>query len=86
MSAIQEHPPEVLTEQRPWYRVRELWAGASIVAIWLAVLFVALFAPDLMTTSAAADSARIPSVVLVAPFAALATWAVARHGLGRRGG
>ena len=86
MSAVQEHPPEVVPVQRPWYRVSELWAGISIVAIWLAVLFVALAAPDLLTTSVAGDTARIPSVVLVAPFAALATWAVARHGFGRRGG
>ena len=64
---------------------REMWAGLAIAVIWLAVLFTAVYGPDIVTTSAGASSSTVPAVVVVALFAWPTTWAVAKHGFGRRG-
>jgi len=64
--------------------VRNMWAGLAIVVMWLAVLFDALFGPDIVITSGGAtNSTTIPSAVGVALFAWLATQGVAKHGLSR---
>lgn len=66
------------------FLVREMWAALAIVVIWLAVLFDAVLGPDIVTTSSSGDTATVPSAVVVALFAALATVAVARYGFGRQ--
>ena len=63
--------------------VSETWTSLAIGLIWLVVLAVALFGPDIVTSNAGGFS-RIPSAVVVAFFAWLSTWVVARHGFGRR--
>jgi len=69
---------------RPRILVREAWASLAITAMWLAVLFAALFGPDFVTTSGAgATTTTIPSAVIVAVFAYLGTRVVARYGLNR---
>jgi hypothetical protein len=60
--------------------LRNMWAGLAIVVMWLAVLFDALFGPDVVTTNSTGTSTTIPSAVVVALFAWLATKAVAKHG------
>ena len=68
---------------RPWslrLLVPEMWASLAIVVMWLAVLFDAVFGPDIVNRSAGGDSSTVPSAVAVALFAFLATWAVARVG------
>jgi hypothetical protein len=61
-----------------------MWAGLAIVVMWLAVLFDALFGPDIVSTSGGGtNTTTIPSAVAVALFAWLATKAVAKHGFGR---
>ena len=58
----------------------EMWASLAIVTMWLAVLFDAIYGPDIVTrSSGGSDSATIPSAVLVALFAFLATWPVAKY-------
>jgi hypothetical protein len=60
---------------------REMWASVAIVAMWLAVLFAAIYGPDVVTSSAGgSDSATIPSAVVMALFACIATWPVAKYG------
>jgi anthranilate phosphoribosyltransferase len=64
-----------------------MWAGLAITAIWLAVLFVGLFAGDIVSidgTPGAGTSTTVPSVVVVAFFAALATVPIAGWGFGSR--
>ena len=59
----------------------------AIAAMWLAVLFDALFRPDIASTrgtSGATNSTTVPSAVAVALFASLASWVVAKYGFGRR--
>jgi hypothetical protein len=88
MSSISHEPSTAVPERRRWSSkllVREMWAALAIAVMWLAVLFAALFGPDIVSTSAGANSTIIPSAVAVALFAALATRAVAKYGFGDRG-
>lgn len=73
-----------LPERQSWsvrLRVPEMWASLAIAVMWLAVLFDAVFGPDIVTTSSGgSDTARIPSAIVVALFAFLATRSVAKYG------
>jgi hypothetical protein len=62
---------------------RQTWASLAIGVMWLAVLFDALFGPDLVVSNASGTTS-IPSAVFVALFAYLATRVVAKHGFDRR--
>ena len=87
MSTAAHEPARAVPERRRLSTqlvTRDMWTALAIVAIWLAVLFSAVFGPDMVTTSSGGDGARIPSAVLVALFAALATRAVARYGFGHQ--
>jgi hypothetical protein len=87
MSTISHEPPTEVPERPRWSSkliVREMWAALAIAVMWLAVLFAALFGPNLVSTSAGANSTTVPSGVAVAFFATVATWAVAKHGFGDR--
>jgi hypothetical protein len=61
----------------------EFWASLAIAFMWLAVLFDAVFGPDIVVSNSSGLT-RIPSVIVVAGFAWLATRAVARRGFGHR--
>lgn len=58
----------------------EVGASVAIGVIWLAVMFTAIFGPNIETASAGGDHSSVPSAVVVAIFAFLATWVVARRG------
>jgi hypothetical protein len=64
--------------------VPETWASLAIGVMWLAVLFDALFGPDLVVSNASGTT-TIPSAIIVALFAYLATRVVARYGFRRAG-
>lgn len=72
-----------------WYAyvlVRDMWASLAIASMWMAVLFDALFGPNLVATSGTnASATTIPSAIIVALFAYLGTRVVARYGFGRSG-
>lgn len=59
--------------------VPEMWAAIAIAVIWLAVLFDALFGPDLVVNNASGMTS-VPSAIIIAFFAYLATRVVARYG------
>jgi hypothetical protein len=63
-------------------RIHEMWASLAISVMWLAVLLDALFGPDLVFSSPSGVT-TIPSAVIVALFAYLATRVVARYGFRR---
>jgi len=87
MTVVSHEPSSLGQEQGfPWsqFLVRELWASLAISVIWLAVLFDALFGPNIVNTSAGGGMSSVPSAVVVALFAFLATWPVARYGLRQR--
>ena len=60
--------------------VRDTWASLAIVVMWLSVLFDAIFGPDIVNTTAGGDHSSVPSAVVLALFAFLATWVVAKYG------
>jgi uncharacterized membrane protein (DUF485 family) len=83
MSSISHEPSRAVQEKKRWSLqliVPEMWATLAIVVMWLAVLFSAIFGPNIVNTSAGGDTSSVPSAVVVALFAFLATWVVARYG------
>lgn len=51
--------------------------------MWLAVLFSAVFGPDVVSSSPGGNTTTIPSAVAVALFAAIGTRIVAKYGFGQ---
>lgn len=75
-------------EARPDMSLRpvlaEVAASIAIVVMWLAVLFDALFGPNIVTSNGAGtNTSSVPSAVPVAFFAFLANWVVARYAFRR---
>jgi hypothetical protein len=61
-------------------RVREMWAGIAIVAMWLSVLFVGIYGSDFVTSTPGGTTTTIPSAFLVGFFAFLGTVSCAKYG------
>ena len=86
MSTISHDPSRSVAEPRRWsgkLLVREMWAALSIAVMWIAVLFAAVYGGDIVSTSVTTHT-TIPSAVVMALFAFLATWPVAKYGFGDR--
>jgi hypothetical protein len=62
-----------------WLHARALWAGLSIITMWLAVLFVGVFGGDFIHSSTTGFT-RFPVVVFLLPFVLPATIVVGRRG------
>ena len=89
MVTIPHEPSGVDQDRQRWslqLLVPEMWASLAIVVMWLAVLFDAIYGPDIVSSKRAGlgaeTSISVPSVVAVALFAFLGTWVVARYGFG----
>ena len=83
MDTVSHERTGAAQEGRHWSAqvlVPEMWASLAIVVMWLAVLFDAIFGPDIVTTGVAGDRSSVPSAVALALFAFLGTWVVARYG------
>ena len=78
------HEPTKGAEGRPTLvgvlSITQMWASLAIIVMWLAVLFAAVYGPDIVSNGVAGDRSIVPSVVVVALFAFLATWPVAKYG------
>jgi ABC-type uncharacterized transport system permease subunit len=61
-----------------------MWATVSIVAMWVAVLFVGVYGGEMTFHSVDSSVTTIPSGVAVALFAAIGTVAVAKRVFGRK--
>ncbi len=71
-------------ERRGWIDLPVLWVSLAIAVIWVAVLFAAVYGPDMtFMNGSGTEVTTIPSGVGVALFAFLASSAVAKHGFGR---
>ena len=82
--ATVSHESSGAPERSRWtlrLQVPEMWAALAIAVIWLAVLFDAVFGPDLIVSNASGLT-RLPSALVIALFAYLATRVVARYGFG----
>ena len=71
-------------QSHAWVRSPALWAGLSIITMWLAVLFVGLFGGNILSSTAGGDSTSVPVVVVVLPFVLPATIVAARRGFTAR--
>jgi len=74
------HEPSV-DSRFAWLRVTEMWASLAITTMWVAVLFDALFGPNITSSTVGGTTSSVPSAVAVALFATIGTWAVAKYGL-----
>jgi hypothetical protein len=86
MTTISHEPSQAVEKKRGWsseFLVREMWASLAIAVIWLSVLFDAIYGPDIVNHTAGGDFSTVPSAVVVALFAFLATWVVAKYGYPR---
>jgi hypothetical protein len=85
MSSISHPPVEVAAGH--WTArllVAEMWASLAIVAMWIAVAVTAIWGADFVSSNGSGtNSTTIPSAVVVAIFASVGTWAVAKRGFGR---
>jgi hypothetical protein len=80
------HEPSRTVPEKPRLtmelNVPEMWAALAISVMWLAVLFDAIFGPDIVSRNVAGDGDTVPSAVALGLFAFLGTWVVARTGFG----
>jgi hypothetical protein len=88
MSSLSHPPAKARRQEASWpaqILVAEMWASLAILAMWVAVAVSAVWGPDFVSTSApGGSSTTIPSGILVAVFASVGTWAVAKHGFAHR--
>ena len=59
------HEAPVVRRQIPAFWVRDMWPSLTIIAMWLAVLFDAVYGPDIVSTTPTTTS-QIPSAVVMA--------------------
>lgn len=65
----------------------EMWGAFAIASIWMAVLFASIYGNDVVSVNGAGtNSTTIPSGLVVAFFAFLATVAVAKRAFRRESG
>ncbi|MGZ4248102.1 MAG: hypothetical protein ACXVUE_07320 [Solirubrobacteraceae bacterium] len=79
-SASPIYPVPVRRLSSAWLYARPLWAGLSIISMWLAVLFVGVFGGNIVSATAAGGSSSVPVVVVVAGLALIASWILGRLG------
>ena len=77
-SAPSTYPVHVRRLPSALLYARPLWAGLSIITMWLAVLFVGVFGGNIVHAGAAGGSSSVPVVVVVAVVALVATWLLGR--------
>ena len=65
--------------RRARFVVSEMWTSLAIGMIWLVVLVDALFGPDIVVNNSSGFT-KLPSAVVLALFAWLATRVVAKNG------
>ena len=86
MATISHEPSGVVEERRRralLLRMREMWASAAIAVIWVSVLFIGVFGPDIVNSTAGGDHSSVPVVVPVAGFASIVTWLIAKYSFRR---
>jgi hypothetical protein len=81
------HPPTGTAPDHGWtvlLHARDMWASIAIFAMWVAVAVASVWGPDAVFQSNDGNGSTIPIGALVAVFASIGTWAVAKYAF-RRG-
>lgn len=60
------------------------WGALSIVAMWIAVLFVGVFGGNMIFVHASGDVTTVPSAIILGLFAVIGTSSIAKRVFGRR--
>jgi hypothetical protein len=88
MSTISQPPTRMASEtsgSRGRVLVTETWASLAIFAMWMAVAIATVWGPDFVSSSGSGtNSTTIPSGIVIAMFATIGTWFVAKYGLAHR--
>ena len=77
------HEAPLAQRQVPALFVRDMWPSLTIIAMWLAVLFDAIYGPDIVSETPGGTSSHVPSAIVLALCAFFATWVVAKYGFRR---
>jgi hypothetical protein len=80
MTTVPHHAPAV--RRHAWLEATDMWASLAITSMWVAVIFCSVFGPDITSGNGVGDVGQhttVPSGVVVAFFAMIASWLVARH-------
>jgi hypothetical protein len=85
MTAIPQERPTP-ARRSIWFDARDVWVSLAIGVIWLAVIFSSVFGSDFHGNGNDGTSTVIPSGIIVAFFALLATIGVAKYGFRERKG
>ena len=83
MTTLPHEPTHAVHEGPRWLLqllAPEMWASLTIIVIWLSVLFAAIYGPNIESTTVGGTTSSVPCAIVVALFAFLATWVVAKHG------
>jgi hypothetical protein len=82
-----EAPHTAGREVGRWFELPAVWESLAITAMWVAVTFASIFGPDFTSSNGggSGNATTIPCGVIVAFFAMLGSYLVAKHGLGGRG-
>jgi hypothetical protein len=86
MTVVPHELHRIAPEARGWrdFPIAEVAASITISVIWLTVLLDSLFGPDIVNESAAPGTRSVvPSAVVVAFFAVIATWVIAKYAFRR---
>ncbi len=88
MTTVMTHEPSTDKPDRQGVAARLLvpgfWGAVSIIAMWLAVLFVGIFGGNMVFANAGGGPTIIPSAVLLGLFAVIGTASIAKRVFGRR--
>jgi hypothetical protein len=88
MTTVSHEPSAGVQEPEGWWvriLATEMWATLAIVAMWIAVAVSTIWGSELVSVNGSGtNSTTIPTGILVALFASIGTWAVAKYGLGHR--
>jgi hypothetical protein len=64
--------------RRDW-ATRDMWPSLAITAAWVVVFADVLYGPDITSSTPGGTTATCPSAVVVALFAFLTSWVVAKY-------
>jgi hypothetical protein len=85
LATFSHEPARSGSERGQWSRlaIRETWGSLAIMVMWISVSIDAIYGPNIVSsTGPGGATTTVPSAVVVALFAFLGSWIVARYCFG----